>query len=398
MPVVEFPLVRRCNDRRPVSRLRRLHLEQKGLHLEQRKKAPGTNAAAGMGLSSKEVQGADMNVNLKSMYTFLLVAEQNSFCRAAEVSNRSQSAISMQIRQLELQLGVALFHRTTRRVQLTREGDMLLAYARRAVAELQTGLRQIKEAVDLQRGRLTLACTPILAATRMPQILAAFEKSYPAVVVQMSELGSTDMLDCLRRQTVDFGLGSRAPYGADFQFQTVLVDQIYALIPDNLNIGSGDTVSLAELSHVPTLILSGSADGLLENAQKASGVSLHIKYEVQQVQTQIAMAAAGLGAAILPRVAIPTRLDPRLRAVPIVDPPLVGELGVITLRGQFLPPVALRFIEMLRRLINQPDETQRSTLPTGLRATLSPARLRGGALAGTGQAAPHLPPTAHPSC
>ena len=339
-----------------------------------------------------------MNVNLKSMYTFLLVAEQNSFCRAAEVSNRSQSAISMQIRQLELQLGVALFHRTTRRVQLTREGDMLLAYARRAVAELQTGLRQIKEAVDLQRGQLTLACTPILAATRMPQILAAFEKSYPAVAVQMSELGSTDMLDCLRRQAVDFGLGPRAPYGADFQFQTVLVDQIYALIPDNLNIGSGDTVSLAELSHVPTLVLSGSADGLLENAQKASGVSLHIKYEVQQVQTQIAMAAAGLGAAILPRVAIPTKPDSRLRAVPIVDPPLVGELGVITLRGQFLPPVALRFIEMLRRLINQPDETQRPTLPIGLRAALSPARLRAGALARTGQAAPHPPPTAHPLC
>ena len=339
-----------------------------------------------------------MNVNLKSMYTFLLVAEQNSFCRAAEVSNRSQSAISMQIRQLELQLGVALFHRTTRRVQLTREGEMLLAYARRAVAELQTGLRQIKEAVDLQRGRLTLACTPILAATRMPQILAAFEKSYPAVSVQMSELGAADMLDGLRRQAVDFALGPRAPYGADFQFQTVLVDQIYVLIPDNLDIGSGDTISLAELSQAPTLVLSGSSDGLIENAQKASGVTLNIKYEVQQVQTLIAMAAAGLGAAILPRVAIPAKPDPRLRAVPIVDPPLMGELGVITLRGQFLPPVALRFIEMLSRLINQAEDTQRAAFPLGRRATLSPVRLRAGALAATGQAAQHPPPTVHRTC
>ena len=63
-----------------------------------------------------------MNVNLKLMHTFLLVAEHSSFCRAAEVSNRSQSAVSMQIKQLEEQVGVALFHRTTRRVELTAEG------------------------------------------------------------------------------------------------------------------------------------------------------------------------------------------------------------------------------------------------------------------------------------
>jgi DNA-binding transcriptional LysR family regulator len=76
---------------------------------------------------------------------------------------------------------------------------------------------------------------------------------------------------------------------------------------------------------------------------------------VQQVQTQIAMAAAGLGAAILPRIAIPAKLDPRMRAVPIIDPPLVRELCVITLRGQFLSPLAACFIEMLRRLIGHPE-------------------------------------------
>lgn len=94
-----------------------------------------------------------MNVNLKLVHTFLLVAENASFRRAAEIANRSQSAVSMQIRQLELQLGVSLFCRTTRRVQLTREGDLLLVCARRVVDELQSALHQIKEAADIQRGR-----------------------------------------------------------------------------------------------------------------------------------------------------------------------------------------------------------------------------------------------------
>ena len=298
-----------------------------------------------------------MNVNLKLMHTFLLVAEHSSFCRAAEVSNRSQSAVSMQIRQLELQLGVSLFHRTTRRVQLTREGELLLVCARKAVSELQTGLRQIKESVDVQRGRLTLACAPTLAATRLPEILATFQKSYPGVTAHVRELASAEMLDCIRRRDVDFGIGPRCPNATEFQFQPILLDEIYALIPTCLDVGQRETISLLELSHMPTLVLTGSSamQGMLDKAQKAAGIALNIKYEVQQVQTQIAMATAGLGAAILPRIAIPQKLDARVRAVPIVDPPLVRELCVVTLRGQFLSPVAVRFVEMLQRLITRPE-------------------------------------------
>jgi DNA-binding transcriptional LysR family regulator len=298
-----------------------------------------------------------MNVNLKLMHTFLLVAEHSSFCRAAEVSNRSQSAVSMQIRQLELQLGVSLFHRTTRRVQLTREGELLLVCARKAVAELQTGLRQIKESVDVQRGRLTLACAPTLAATRLPEILATFQKSYPGVTAHVRELASAEMLDCIRRQDVDFGIGPRSSSATEFQFQPILLDEIYALIPTSLDVSQREAISLLELSHIPTLVLTGSSamQSMLEKAQKSAGITLNIKYEVQQVQTQIAMATAGLGAAILPRIAIPLRLDPRVRAVPIVDPPLVRELCVVTLRGQLLSPVAARFVEMLQRLIARPD-------------------------------------------
>jgi DNA-binding transcriptional LysR family regulator len=315
-----------------------------------------------------------MNVNLKLMHTFLLVAEHSSFCRAAEVSNRSQSAVSMQIRQLELQLGVSLFHRTTRRVQLTREGELLLVCARKAVAELQTGLRQIKESVDIQRGRLTLACAPTLAATRLPDILATFQKSYPGVTAHVRELASAEMLDCIRRRDVDFGIGPRCPNATEFQFQPILLDEIYALIPTCLDVvGQRENISLLELSHMPTLVLTGSSamQSMLDKAQKAAGIVLNIQYEVQQVQTQIAMATAGLGAAILPRIAIPAKLDPRVRAVPIVDPPLVRELCVVTFRGQFLSPVAARFVEMLQRLIARPEAAYDvgAETPIPLRAT-----------------------------
>src|SRR3546814_6651447 len=93
-----------------------------------------------------------MNVNLKLLQVFLLVAEHCSFRSAAVAANRSKSAISTQIKQLEGQLGVALFHRTTRSVSLTAEGQELVDCVRRALYEVDAGLRKIAEYAELRRG------------------------------------------------------------------------------------------------------------------------------------------------------------------------------------------------------------------------------------------------------
>ena len=126
-------------------------------------------------------------VNLKLLHMFVAVAENRSFRQASEQLNRSQSAVSMQIKLLEEQVGVALFHRTTRRVELTAEGQRLLTHARRALDEWDTGLREIREVVDMQRGTLALACMPTIAATILPQVLHAFQTRYPGIKINLRE-------------------------------------------------------------------------------------------------------------------------------------------------------------------------------------------------------------------
>uniref|UniRef100_UPI00035E69BE LysR family transcriptional regulator n=1 Tax=Herbaspirillum lusitanum TaxID=213312 RepID=UPI00035E69BE len=130
------------------------------------------------------------NVNFKLLQTFLLVADQSSFRIAAEKSFRSPSAVSAQIRQLEAQLGVALFHRTTRNVRLTTEGEQLLDCAQRALMEVESGLRKIQESADIRRGRVSISCSPTIAETRLARVLAAFEKEYPGIEVSVRELTS----------------------------------------------------------------------------------------------------------------------------------------------------------------------------------------------------------------
>ena len=300
------------------------------------------------------------HVNLKLLQTFLLVGEHSSFRVAAEQSFRSQSAVSAQIRQLEEQLGVSLFHRTTRSVRLTDEGHQLFECAQRALLEVESGLRKIQESADIRRGRVSLSCSPTIAEARLARVLAAFEQEYPGIDVHVRELTSAALFDSVRKREVDFGIGPLIEM-PDFNFEPVLDDPIYALVPKRFVTTTKDTISFATLANMPLLVLNHATAlrGMLETALKERHLSFTTRYEFTQAQTLISMASAGLGAAVLPKVALPARLDPSVYALRIVNPPLLRKVAVITLRGQALSPASLRLVQLLRQLIAEPSERPR---------------------------------------
>jgi DNA-binding transcriptional LysR family regulator len=117
------------------------------------------------------------------------------FKKAADALFISMPAVSMQIKQLEEQLGVALFQRTTRKVDLTAEGEQLMITARRAMAELESGLARLQQTVDIQQGHLSFGCVPTIASSRLPAILTEFAKKYPGVSVHVKELPQRELLD-----------------------------------------------------------------------------------------------------------------------------------------------------------------------------------------------------------
>lgn len=300
------------------------------------------------------------SVNLKLLQAFLLVGETSSFRSAAELSFRSTSAVSAQIRQLEEQLGVTLFHRTTRSVRLTDEGEQLLDCARRALQEVDEGLRRIREAADLRRGRVSLSCSPTIAATRLARVLAAFEKDYPGIEVHVRELSSESLMDSVRRREVDFGIGPTLPT-QEYVFEPLLEDPLYALVPKRFITTGKDTIALATLSNMPLLLLSQSnaLREYLDSQLRERNLTMNTRYQFTQAQTLIAMAAAGLGAAILPRVVLPRTIDPGTYALRIVSPSMSREVALITARGQSLSPASSRLAELLRQLIAEPHERPR---------------------------------------
>jgi DNA-binding transcriptional LysR family regulator len=297
------------------------------------------------------------SVNLKLLQTFLLVGEHSSFRTAAEKTFRSQSAVSAQIRQLEKQLGVPLFHRTTRSVHLTAEGLLLIECAQRALQEVEAGLRNIRESADIRSGKVSLSCSPTIAETRLARVLAAFEKDYPGIEVSVRELTSAALFESIRKREVDFGIGPVVET-TEFHFKPILEDPFYALVPKRFLNTTKDTISFATLANMPLLVLSHATAlrGMLETAMKERNLTWTSRYEFAQAQTLISMAGAGLGAAVLPRVTLPSKVSPETYALRIVTPSLIRQMAVITLRGQSLSPASLRLVQLLEKLIAEPHE------------------------------------------
>lgn len=274
------------------------------------------------------------NVNLKLLQTFLLAAEYGSFRRAAEESNRSPSAVSMQIRDLEEQVGISLFIRTPQRANLTPEGKILYEQVRQAMADVQAGLARLSEVAAMRRGHVKIACAPTLASTRLGNILATFKLRYPRSVVDVKETPPAGALILLQEQEVELYIGPEIPGLTEFNFEPILQDRLVACIPADFDEGA-EVLTMAEVAHFPLVVLDRQTAirALIDRIVTDGQIRLNIQYEVQNAYTAIALAAAGLGVAVVPNIAIPMLPTAEFRVVPITDAGAERAVGILTARG-----------------------------------------------------------------
>ncbi|WP_266064874.1 LysR family transcriptional regulator [Brucella intermedia] len=284
---------------------------------------------------------ASRRVNLKLLQTFLALAESGSFRETADQVAKSQSAVSTQIKLLEDQLGVSLFHRTTRSVRLTHEGELLLGYARRAILEVESGLRTIRELADLSQGVVSFACSPTIACTLLPPILAEFEKIHSGIRIVVHEMKSVDLFPCLSEGKVDFAIAPQIHDG-NFDFRPVLRENIHVVVSEHLLNGETESISLSKLSNLPVIQFPKSTviGKKIADAAEQENVSLNVRYECVQAQTLIALAKAGLGAALITSTVVLNNDMSGLRAPILVQPEITEIFCIVQLKGKALSPAA----------------------------------------------------------
>jgi DNA-binding transcriptional LysR family regulator len=284
---------------------------------------------------------------------FLAVAEELHFGRAAAALHMSQPPLSRAIRALEESLGVRLFARTRRRVELTPEGRRLREEAQRALGQLENAARELRDMAAGAAGRLRLGFVSLADYGVLPGLLKAYKAARPGVELALREMLSPDQAAALAAGELDFGLLLPPVAGAELEHLVVQRERFVAALPARHRLArTRGRIAVRELAAeafvmAPRAIAPGLHDIVAALTARA-GFAPRVAQEAIQMQTVVSLVSSGLGVAIVPAsVANLGRRGVAYRELSDAHPRL--DLWLAWRRGE-LGIAAREFVQHARRL------------------------------------------------
>ena len=239
-----------------------------------------------------------MAVRLELYRVFLEVAKQGNISAAAQNLFISQSAVSQSVKQLEEQLQVRLFSRSTRGVSLTSEGKLLLEYVSHALGLLQSGEEKIAASRQLLTGELIIGASDTVTKTYLLSRLEAFHKDYPDIRIRILNGTTSMVLDYLHAGQVDIAFASEAPDETVYSVRhCVDTHTIFVAAPDYLEFDK--VYTMEEIAALPLILLERKVSSrvYLERYFQERGIQIHPEIELGSHNLLISLARIGLGVA-----------------------------------------------------------------------------------------------------
>ncbi|HEY7818741.1 MAG TPA: LysR family transcriptional regulator [Vicinamibacteria bacterium] len=296
-----------------------------------------------------------MNISLRQLEAFLAVAQLSGFTRAAERLHLTQSAVSLLVRELESQLSVRLFDRTTRAVSLTAAGRELHPFVEKALLELQAGIDNTRNLLAKKRGRVVLAAPPLIASHLLPPVVSRFRESHPGIEVVLRDLLADEILVRVSRGEVDLGIGTFHRLEEGVVGQTLARDSLILVAPRGHALARKRKLRWRDLAGQALIALDrhSSLRHLVDRALEAAGCDSRPAYEVSFITTAIGMVESGLGVAVLPSYILLSTRHSRVETRLVGDPVVEREIAIVTRMGRSLSPAAEAFGEFARRHVRE---------------------------------------------
>jgi DNA-binding transcriptional LysR family regulator len=191
-------------------------------------------------------------MELRHLRYFVAVAEELHFNRAAERLHMAQPPLSQQIKQLETELGVELFHRRTKRqVQLTEAGQVLLQAAYSILAQLDQAVCETQRAGRGETGSLTIGFTSSVVYDVLPAILHQFRQHFPQVDLVLQELTTTQQEEALQNQRIEVGFCHPPIKDTSLVSETIRLEPLVVVLPATHPLATEPTLSLCSLADEP---------------------------------------------------------------------------------------------------------------------------------------------------
>lgn len=297
---------------------------------------------------------AGLHVNLNLLEPFVMVAELRSFNLAAEKLGRSNSALSNQIKQLEEQLGVRLFDRTTRTVHLTDEGVALYDAARGGFSQIRLGLQRAGDTGRSEGRKIAIACSSSLAWRVMPPVIERFSARYRNISVEVEEMQSSRMARPILSGEVAFGVGVLDHADPDLEVEFIRSEPMVALLPKSYPQSGLSSITLQELAALPLLLSPSSSPSrkVLEAAFAREALVPSIKVAGLRFHTLLAMVEAGQGASVFSALSSRDSAERGFRQVPFSDRKLTLMIGFLKLPGRNFTAAETVLLGFVREELN----------------------------------------------
>jgi LysR family transcriptional activator of glutamate synthase operon len=297
-------------------------------------------------------------MELRQLRYLVALAEERHFTRAAAREHVAQPALSQQIRRLEEELGLGLVQRTTRRVAMTDAGDLLVARARRILAELGAAHTELDALRGVQTGRVTVGAMHTMGPVDVSLALAVFHERHPGVELTVREQSSEELAEMLRVDELDLAFLSVTERieSHGLGLHQLVSEELVVIVPPEHPLSDRRRVRMSELSDDEFISYREGARlrELLVSSARAAGYEPRVKLESNESQRIRRLVARGLGVAILPRSDAEV-LGPDPTRPILLDPTLTRDITLAWRQGRRHTPAAAEFLELAKTTFTDPE-------------------------------------------
>jgi DNA-binding transcriptional LysR family regulator len=292
-------------------------------------------------------------VEIRQLRAFVAIAESGTFTAGALRVHVTQAAISMQIRQLETEIGAKVFVRAPRHVILTEAGEQLLRRARHILREHDAALDEIAELAGAERGRLRIGSASAMVLTeQLPSILKELRKQHPAAEISVTSGTSEVLVDQILAGEVDVAFVSLPVDVRGIKTERLSEDQLVAIASPRHKLAKQKTVSAYTLAG-ERLILGergGNTRRLIDQFFAQAGVSLRVAMELSRQQAIRRMVEEDMGVGIVPLQSVKDEVEKgKLIRWWIEGAQINWELGIAQLSNGYDSPIMQKFVSLAHR-------------------------------------------------
>ena len=282
-------------------------------------------------------------LNARELQALVAIAHFGSLIGAAAFLQTSQSALSRTVTRIEKLVGVRLFMRSTRRIELTPAGREFVAVSERVLNDLRIALGGLREVAAEQRGQVIVSALPIVVHYTLPPIFRAFCEQRPLVDVQIRAGYSAAVIEDVVGGLADFGIVAGDVASSAVERVDLRRESLYVIVPRNHALGgTSGPVRLAQLRDVP--LISPPRDSQtrlqIEGAAAAAGIHLRHAVLVPGFPDIIEYVRTGVGVGFVPAGALPQPLPDEVVARVLSAPALSIVISMIRLLGRHMSPTA----------------------------------------------------------